>query len=79
MSGSPWNATDTERLRTLAFAGLSTTEIALDMKRSKDVIRTWALKMNIPIAKTAHPSQQRSRLQAARLQQTEIGLKEKKT
>jgi hypothetical protein len=42
MSGAPWNTTDTERLRALASAGLSLSEIAIEMERSKQVIRTWA-------------------------------------
>jgi transposase len=78
MSGAPWNTTDTERLRALASAGLSQSEIAVEMERSKNVIRTWAEKLNIAIAKSGHPRQRQMRLETARLQRVEIEAKTKK-
>jgi hypothetical protein len=56
MSGAPWNTTDTERLRALASAGLSRSEIAIEMQRSKNAIRDWAEKLNIGIAKISSPA-----------------------
>jgi hypothetical protein len=73
MSGAPWNTTDTERLRALASAGLSLSEIAIEMERSKQVIRTWAL--NIAIAKSRHPRQRQMRMETARLQRIEAKAK----
>jgi transposase len=78
MSGTPWNMTDTERLRALAYAGLSVSEIAIEMQRSKNVIRTWAEKLNIAIAKSRHPRQRQMKLETARLQRVEIEAKTKK-
>jgi hypothetical protein len=52
MSGTPWNTTDTERLRTLASSGLSVPEIANEMERSKNAIRAWAEKLNIGIVRS---------------------------
>jgi transposase len=79
MSGSPWNTTDTERLRALASAGQSLSEIAIEMQRSKNAIRDWAEKLNIRIAKSHHPRQRQMRLETARLQRVELRLKAKKT
>jgi hypothetical protein len=78
MSGAPWNTTDTERLRALASAGLSVSEIAIEMERSKHVIGTRAEKLNIAIAKSRHPRQRQMRLETARLQRVEIEAKAKK-
>jgi transposase len=77
MSGTPWNTTDTERLRALASAGLSLTEIAIEMERSKQVIRTWAEKLKIAIAKSRHPRQRQMRLETARLQRVEVEIEAK--
>jgi predicted DNA-binding protein YlxM (UPF0122 family) len=77
MSGTPWNTTDTERLRALASAGLSLLEIAHEMERSKNAIRDWAKKLNIPIAKSWHPRQRQMRLETATLQRVEIEAKAK--
>jgi transposase len=78
MSGAPWNTTDTERLRALASAGLSLSEIAIEMERSKQVIRTWAEKLKIAIAKSRHPRQRQMRLETARLQRVDLEAKLKK-
>jgi hypothetical protein len=78
MSGAPWNTTDTERLRALASAGLSVSEIAIEMERSKQVIRTWAEKLKIAIAKSRHPRQWQMRLETARLQRVDLEAKLKK-
>jgi transposase len=78
MSGAPWNTTDTERPRALASAGLSVSEIAIEMERSKQVIRTWAEKLKIAIAKSRHPRQRQMRLETARLQRVDLEAKLKK-
>jgi transposase len=77
MSGAPWDTTDTERLRALAAAGLRRAEIATEMKRSKNAVRDWVEKLNIAIAKPRPTRQQQMRLENARLQRVEIGLKAK--
>jgi len=48
------------------------------MERSKHVIRTWAEKLNIAIAKSRHPRQRRMRLETARLQRVDLEAKAKK-
>jgi len=78
MSGAPWNRTDTEQLRALASAALSRSKIAIEMQRNKNAIRDWAEKLNIGIAKSHHPRQRQMRLETARLQRVEIGLKVRK-
>jgi hypothetical protein len=78
MSGARWDAADTERLRVLAAAGLSRSEIAVEMARSKNAVRLWAEKLNIAIAKTRHPRQLQTRLETARLQRIGIETRAKK-
>ena len=78
MSGTPWETSDTERLRALAAAGLSVPEIAVEMQRSRNAIRDWAKKLNIAVAKSPHPRQRRMKLETARLQRVEIEAKSKK-
>lgn len=75
MSGAPWSKTDTERLRTLASAGLSVLQIANEMERSNNAIRTWAKKLNIGIATSRHPRQLQMKLESARLQHIEAKAK----
>jgi hypothetical protein len=75
MSGTPWDTTDTERLRALASAGLSLPEIANEMERSKNAIRAWAEKLKIPIAKSRHPRQRQMRLETATLQRVDAQAK----
>jgi hypothetical protein len=67
MSGAPWTAADTDRLRQLASAGLSLPEIVIEMERSKNAVRIWAEKLNIVIAKSPHPRQREMRLATAAL------------
>jgi hypothetical protein len=46
-------------------------EIANEMQRSNNAIRTWAKKLGIGIAQSRHPKQLQMKLEAARLQQIE--------
>jgi hypothetical protein len=50
MTFVPWSPAEDEQLRKLALSGLSLSEIAARMKRTKSSVRARALKMNIAIA-----------------------------
>lgn len=51
MSRDLWTTDELERLRRLAQAGMSLTELAREMGRSMSSIRTRAEKLNITIAR----------------------------
>jgi hypothetical protein len=50
-----WSATDDERLRKLAAAGLSLTLIAAQIDRSTSSVRTRALNLGVTIARDRNP------------------------
>jgi transposase len=75
MSGAPWSTAESKRLRALATAGLSVLEIANEMRRSNNAIRTWAKKLNIGIAKSRQPGQLQVKFEAARLQHIKAKIK----
>jgi hypothetical protein len=49
--GVPWSKDDDQLLRDLAKSGLSFSEIAVQMNRSRSVIRNHAEKLEIAVAK----------------------------
>jgi hypothetical protein len=67
MSGVPLSTAETKRLRALATAGLSVLEIANQMRRSNNAVRTWAEKLNIGIVRSRQPGQLQRKFEAARL------------
>ena len=68
-----WSKEDVERLRSLARSGLSSTQIAEQMHRSKASVRVRAVKLNISIARGANPMQKK-RLALARRHRMRRGL-----
>ena len=67
MSGVPWSTAEIKRLRALATAGLSVLEIANQMRRSNNAVRTRAAKLNIGIVRSRQPGQLQRKFEAARL------------
>jgi hypothetical protein len=57
MTFVPWSPAEDEQLRKLALSGVSLSEIAARMERSKSSVRARALKMNIAIARDRNPMQ----------------------
>jgi DNA-directed RNA polymerase specialized sigma24 family protein len=57
MTFVPWSPAEDERLRKLALSGLSLTEIARQMERSKSSVRSRALKIKVAIARDRNPMQ----------------------
>jgi hypothetical protein len=51
----------------LATAGLNVLEIANEMRRSNNAVRTWAKKLNIWIVPSRQPGQLQRKFEAARL------------
>jgi len=61
-----WSKEDEERLRSLAMSGLSAAQIAAQIHRSKGSVRVRAAKLNIAIAREAHPMRKRKLVSARR-------------
>ena len=59
MSRSPWTTDEDVKLRKLAQAGLSLTEIASEVDRSVSSVRVRAIKLDIAIARDLNGMQKR--------------------
>jgi len=52
MKSIPWSPDEDERLRTLALSGASVAEMAKQMKRSEEAVRSRAYRLKIVVAKS---------------------------
>jgi hypothetical protein len=52
MKSIPWSPDEDERLRTLALSGASVAEMAKQMKRSPEAVRSRAYRLKIVVAKS---------------------------
>jgi hypothetical protein len=52
MAGKPWAPEEDQRLRALALSGASVAEMAKQMKRSEEAVRSRAYRLKIVLAKS---------------------------